>query len=82
MYRLTQATAAAACLSVWTHQKVLLGRGQGRELEFVVVVHPAVCSGTAGPALSAVSMFLAAGLAGQSVQFVLRLHMHVRHAVP
>lgn len=25
--------------------------------------------------------FLAAGLAGQSMQFVVRLHMHVRHAV-
>lgn len=36
-------------VDVWTYQKVLLGGGQGRELEFVVLVHRAGCRGAAGP---------------------------------
>ena len=81
-WRLAQWTFRLKRRLLWTHQKVLRGRGQRRELEFDLLVHAAVCSGTAGPALRGVSMFLAAGLAGQSMRSVLRLHMHVRHAVP
>ena len=54
--------SASAGLPCKTHQKVLLGRGQRRELEFVVVVHSAGCSGAGGPALRAVSMFPRGGV--------------------
>ena len=54
--------SASAGLPCKTHQKVLLGRGQRRELEFVVVVHSAGCSGAGGPALRAVSTFPRGGV--------------------
>lgn len=62
-----------------SHQKIFLGFRQRRKLKFVLLVHSDVHSGADEPA-SRYRCFVAAGLAEQTLKFVLKLHMHVRHA--